>query len=473
MPMKISGDSLTPRVMGTEHELGIHVVPREMHEIDKETDIDRELFGAFAVTNRMLWYCRYFDGAMLSGLLNDGSFLSWAYEHQLEISTTECTGPSELVRKSRALQHIIFEMLGCLLAKHPELRSLAMYDSVVDTQGNSWGEHDNFSLGPDQINWGKNAESTPTLLAAHVLTQGIVSGAGLVGENNWLTAQKLSQTNSIYGAKLYGYKTAMFCHGDRLEIRCLDKNVSQWAQWLRVGSTALVLAMARADLDSEKLGIHEEDFLIMKKGTYDGLDVSPAGDIHLTEGAINALDVQIVLAEAAVQFTKKYSVNPEYVKIAQAWYDFCKELSEMSKQKGGIDLRPLLRADWAAKFWRITEGIKRDREKGIAREIGDVICVASDIRFSKRLHDAPLATKRSFVDLGVGYRLNDIDSTRRIVTFKDLQQAELLIPTKRAEERVSTVRKYLNSGLRITDLNWDSMVFIDENGDKTTIEFDW
>lgn len=466
--------SLVPRLMGSEHEQAIHAVARDLHEAVPHADLDRELFEIIAKSDRALWHDYFWDDVMAKSLLDDGSMLYWFADHQAEIATTECTLPSQLVRKSRALQDYLFSMLGNVLDVHPELRSLAMYERVVDARGNSWGEHDNFSLEEDQSKWGQAKHTTPGLIAAHLQTQGIVTGAGLVGgeDGDWAVAQKALFVDTMYGTRGWTEKIAMHGHEDRLEVRSHDKNVSEWAQWLRIGSCALVLAMARTEITPEKLGIYE-DFADEDMGMFGDIEVTSDGIIKFKEGTRDALRIQHRLADEAVRFTQEHETDAEYAKIARAWQRFCQELTAAVENGNQFDLRPFLRADWAAKFWSVIERVRRDRREGKLREIGDAICIASDIRYGKRLHDAPIAGERRFVDVGIGYRLNDIDRTRRVATIREIEAATAEIPTERARMRVAAARDLARRGLQIVDFEWMKVEWLSAHGEARQQYLKW
>ncbi|MGB4780653.1 proteasome accessory factor PafA2 family protein, partial [Candidatus Methylomirabilis sp.] len=170
-----------------------------------------------------------------------------------EYSTPECTNARDLVCYEKAGERI-FEM--CLASANltlPERQRIFIYKNNSDGKGNSYGHHENYLMERrvpfDQIVRG----FTPFLV-----TRLIFAGAGKVGAENgadpcdYQLSQRADFFESFIGldtmAKRPIINTRDEPHADeekyrRLHVIVGDSNMSEVATYLKVGTTAMVLAM--------------------------------------------------------------------------------------------------------------------------------------------------------------------------------------------------------------------------------------
>ena len=173
-----------------------------------------------------------------------------------ECSTPECRTPSEAVRYDRAAEEIMrasMERAKALLAPDGEI---VVYKNNSDGKGNSYGCHENYL-----VDRGVPFGQLVTQITPHFVTRQVFAGAGKVGcESPGSTpgdvAYQLSQRADFFEEEV-GLETTLkrpivntrdepHCDATkyrRLHVIVGDANMSEMATFLKVGTTAIVLAM--------------------------------------------------------------------------------------------------------------------------------------------------------------------------------------------------------------------------------------
>jgi len=187
-------------------------------------------------------------------LQNGARFYVDIGEHP-EMATPECTEPWELVRYQRAGEQILLELTDRVQSRLPRGSQVFWFLCNVDYSGNrtTWGCHESYLHQADR---GRLADQ----LIPHLVTRIIYSGAG--GFNNLrpglefvLSPRAFHLTEVISsdstGARgIFHTKDEPLCGGGhhRLHVLCGESLCSQIALWLKVGATALVVALIEAGL---------------------------------------------------------------------------------------------------------------------------------------------------------------------------------------------------------------------------------
>src|SRR2546426_744420 len=174
-----------------------------------------------------------------------------------EYSTPECVTPLELVVHDKAGERILERSLDEVLRSMPSAPRLSIYKNNSDGKGNSYGTHENYLVD----------RSVPfaTLvrqLLPWFVTRQVFTGAGKVGGENGTghTGYQLSQRADFFEEEV-GLETTLKRpivntrdepHADpqkyrRLHVIVGDANLCEVATFLKVGATALVLAMTEDD----------------------------------------------------------------------------------------------------------------------------------------------------------------------------------------------------------------------------------
>src|SRR4249920_2927283 len=177
-----------------------------------------------------------------------------------EYSTPECASPRALVIHDKAGERVMERSLLELERAMPGGPRLAVYKNNSDGKGNSYGTHENYLMD--------RAVPFPRIvqhITPHFITRQIFCGAGKVGSEapGLTTAEvpfQLSQRADFFEEEV-GLETTLKRpivntrdepHADaqryrRLHVIIGDANLSEVATYLKVGTTAIVLAMIEDD----------------------------------------------------------------------------------------------------------------------------------------------------------------------------------------------------------------------------------
>jgi len=353
-----------------------------------------------------------------------------------ELSTPECGDALSVVTFDRSAEVILERSMRAADALLPEGQSIVAYKNNSDGKGNSYGCHENYLIDRD-LPFGRIvAEITP-----HFITRQIFCGAGKVGSELGFSSElvpfQISQRADFFEEEV-GLETTLKRpiintrdepHADpqkyrRLHVIIGDANMSEVATFLKVGTTAIVLAMIEDDWIRRDLRFAAPIHALRTVST----------DLSLTAASATALEVQRYLLERAVDWGQHhgFSVVGEEVgpEILRRW----------NETLSGLETDPESLAstvDWIAKY-RLINGY-RERH---GLEWGDARLHALDLQY----HD-----------------LRPEKSLARRVGLETICDPELVLQgmsfppeDTRAYFRGACLAKF---GDEIISANWDSMVF--------------
>ncbi|MBZ0160318.1 MAG: proteasome accessory factor PafA2 family protein, partial [bacterium] len=170
-----------------------------------------------------------------------------------EYSTPECTNARDLVCYEKAGERIFELCLASANLTLPERQRIFIYKNNSDGKGNSYGHHENY-LMERRVPFDRIVQG----LAPFLVTRLIFAGAGKVGVENgaepcdFQISQRADFFETFIGldtmAKRPIINTRDEPHADeekyrRLHVIVGDSNMSEVATYLKVGTTAIVLAM--------------------------------------------------------------------------------------------------------------------------------------------------------------------------------------------------------------------------------------
>ncbi|MBI3781561.1 MAG: proteasome accessory factor PafA2 family protein, partial [candidate division NC10 bacterium] len=206
------------------------------------------------------------DNRTINKVLRNGGRLYVDGAHP-EYSSPECTNARDVVCYEKAGERI-FEM--CLASANltlPEQQRLFIYKNNTDGKGNSYGHHENYLMDRrlpfEQLVQG---------FAPFLVTRVVFAGAGKVGaENgtepcNYQLSQRADFFETFIGldtmAKRPIINTRDEPHADeekyrRLHVIVGDSNMSEFATYLKVGTTAIVLAMVEDGFIKRDLALED------------------------------------------------------------------------------------------------------------------------------------------------------------------------------------------------------------------------
>ena len=196
---------------------------------------------------------------LVNSVLTNGARYYVDHAHP-EISTPECLTALEVVRYDRAAEEIIRESMVAAKNHLPDGAEILCHKNNSDGKGNSYGCHENYLLARS-VPFGRIvSQVTP-----HFVTRQIVIGAGKVGcELPGMSADdvpyQISQRADFFEEEV-GLETTLkrpivntrdepHCDASkyrRLHVIVGDANMSEVATYLKVGTTAIVLAMIEDD----------------------------------------------------------------------------------------------------------------------------------------------------------------------------------------------------------------------------------
>src|SRR4029079_1958151 len=361
-----------------------------------------------------------------------------------EISTPECLTALEVVRYDRADEAIIRESMATAAGHLPEGAEILCHKNTSDGKGNSYGCHENYLLARS-VPFGRIvAQVTP-----HFVTRQIVIGAGKVGcELAGMSADdvpfQISQRADFFEEEV-GLETTLkrpivntrdepHCDASkyrRLHVIVGDANMSEVATYLKVGATAIVLAM----IEDDALG---DDWLLanpvaaIRQVSH---DPKLLRTIMLRNGRrVTALEVQWGMLERARKYERSHGLavvgEAVGVDILARWESVLTGLE--SDRDAVSDV-----VDWVAKQ-RLIEGYAE--------------------RHGLKVTDARLkALDLQYHDLRPGKCLAHRVGLQTLVDEADVPSAKTEPPTTtRAYFRGRCLAKWPGD---IVAANWDSLVF--------------
>src|SRR3954447_6963871 len=196
---------------------------------------------------------------LVNSVLTNGARYYVDHAHP-EISTPECLTALEVVRYDRAAELIIRESMATAVTHLPDGAEILCHKNNSDGKGNSYGCHENYLLARE-VPFGRIV----THVTPHFVTRQVFCGAGKVGcEAPGISAAdvpfQLSQRADFFEEEV-GLETTLkrpiintrdepHCDSQkyrRLHVIVGDANLAEVSTYLKVGTTALVLAMIEDD----------------------------------------------------------------------------------------------------------------------------------------------------------------------------------------------------------------------------------
>lgn len=379
---------------------------------------------------------------LVNAVLTNGARYYVDHAHP-ELSTPECADARSVATFDRAADLILQRSMRAADGLLPDGESIVIYKNNSDGKGNSYGCHENYLLDRE-LPFGRIVhEVTP-----HFVTRQIFCGAGKVGSELGFPPEvvpfQLSQRADFFEEEV-GLETTLKRpiintrdepHADpqkyrRLHVIIGDANMSEVATFLKVGTTALVLAMIEDDWIQRDLRFAHPLHALRTVST----DLSLDTPLSLASGATTtALEIQRYLFERAVAWGECHGfevvgaeVGPEIIDRWGATLD-------------ALETDPDLLAttvDWIAKY-RLIDGYRQ--RHGL--HWGDPKLRALDLQYHDLRPEKSLAYR-------VGLeQICDPEAVESGVSQPPLDT--------RAFFRGACLAKF---GDDIISANWDSMVF--------------
>jgi proteasome accessory factor PafA2 len=380
------------------------------------------------------------DTGMANVILTNGARLYVDHAHP-EYSTPEVTNPRDIVLWDKAGEQVMAEAAR-RAARIPGNPSIQLYKNNTDGKGASYGSHENYLMD----------RKTPFIdiirgLIPFFVTRQVFAGAGRVGIGTEGRTQgfQLSQRADFFEVEV-GLETTLKRpiintrdepHADadkyrRLHVIIGDANLAELATYLKVGTTALVLAMIEARVLPRDLAV-EEPVEALQAISH---DPSLTHKLRLRDGRMmTAIEVQQVYLDQAEKFVaSRGDADEQTTDVLRRWAEVLQDLA--------VDpMRCADRLDWPAKL-RLLEGYRSRDGLGW----GD-----------SRLHLVDLQYSDVRPDKGLYNRLVARGSMQRLLTDEEVTRAMLSPPSDtRAFFRGECLRRY---PAQVAAASWDSVVF--------------
>ena len=234
------------RLMGVETEYAITAATRAGKCVDRPALVDK----FFRAARQQLPNIRDFGGGMF---LQNGSRLYCDMGLHPELATPECTSPSETVMYVLAGEEILRGIADSLEKRLPDIDEVQLFRTNVDYSGtqSTWGCHESYLHRTDP-------EAVKGQIIPHLASRVIYTGAG--GFNPLAEGVEFSLSprvahlktdvsrESTHSRGIFHTKNETLAEGDcnRLHILCGESLCSQTSSFLKIGTTALVVAMIEA-----------------------------------------------------------------------------------------------------------------------------------------------------------------------------------------------------------------------------------
>ena len=259
------------------------------------------------------------ESSMPNMVLTNGARYYVDHAHP-EVSTPECLRPSEVVLFDRAAEEVIRNSMANASVPMGEGAELIAYKNNSDGKGNSYGCHENYLLDRN-LPFEKIAQQ----IVSHFVTRQIFTGAGKVGVENQREGElpvafQLSQRADFF-EEFMGLETTLKRplvntrdepHADNKKYRRLhvivgDANMSEVATFLKVGTTALILAMIEDDWYPQEWQIVDP----VDQYRFISHDVSLNHKVLLVNGQhVTALEFQEMLLERTDEYLASGVTDP-------------------------------------------------------------------------------------------------------------------------------------------------------------------
>ncbi len=380
---------------------------------------------------------------LVNAVLTNGARYYVDHAHP-ELSTPECVDAREVVVWDKAAERILVESMRAAGASLAPGQQVVVYKNNSDRKGNSYGCHENYLMD--------RAVPFPRIVAGVVpflVTRQLFAGAGKVGSeapgiSSAEVPFQLSQRADFFEEEV-GLETTLkrpivntrdepHCDAQkyrRLHVILGDANCAEVSTFLKVGTTALVLAMIEDDELGRDLAL-ASPVQALRRVSY---DLGLSATLELAEGGcISALDLQweyLTWARKYAESRGLEAVGEEVgAEVLRRWEAVLTALETDPMSLAGT-------LDWVAKYQLLSAYRERD---GLGWDSARL--AAMDLQY----HD--LRPERS-----LSARLD----LERLTTDDEVASATTQPPrTTRAWFRGRCLQRWAP---QIVAANWDSMVF--------------
>ncbi|MDE0117771.1 MAG: depupylase/deamidase Dop [bacterium] len=380
---------------------------------------------------------------LVNAVLTNGARYYVDHAHP-ELSAPECSNALDATRYDKAAELILIRSMESAARVLPHGQELVVYKNNSDGKGNSYGCHENYLM----------ARTTPfshivVHATAHLVTRQIFTGSGKVGSEapGLTTAEvpfQITQRADFFEEEV-GLETTLKRpiintrdepHADarlyrRLHVITGDANMSEVATFLKVGTTAIVLAMLEDNFLPREFRFRAP-VPAMRQVSY---DLSLAKTLELADGTTaTALEIQWDLLDQARKYADSHGLDAVGGPVGDMVIDRWEQVL------AGLETDPMTLArqlDWVAKY-RLIQGLAQ--RHGLRPD--DARLAALDLQYHDLRPERSVATRAGL---------------EALVSVEEARAAISEPPSDtRAYFRGQCLKRWAPS---IVAANWDSIVF--------------
>jgi proteasome accessory factor A len=293
---------------------------------------------------------------LVNAVLTNGARYYVDHAHP-EFSTPECADARECVRYDKAGERILARSMQAALEVLPAGHDIVVYKNNSDRKGNSYGTHENY-LMDRAVPFARIVQH----VMPHFVSRQIYTGAGKVG-SEVLTGDaqipfQLTQRADFFEEEV-GLETTLKRpivntrdepHADaqryrRLHVIIGDANMAEVATYLKVGVTAIVLAMIEDDYFGDVDLTLAAPVQALRKVSY---DTTLSAVLELGDGrSMTALEMQWELLDLARKYAEDRGLEAVDDEVGRDVLDRW----EATLSALEVDPTTLVRQlDWVAKY---------------------------------------------------------------------------------------------------------------------------
>lgn len=455
------------RIMGVETEFGVAAFDGPRPVLNPE-EVSRYLFRPVVAAYRSS-----------NVFTRNASRLYLDVGNHPEYATAECDSLTQLLNYDKAGE-LIFNDLARqgseAMAKDGFPGEIYLFKNNVDSQGNSYGCHENYLISRELV-----LKSFSQQLLPFLITRQLVCGAGMINDGRFVVSQRADQVwegvSSATTRTRPIINTRDEPHGDshrfrRMHVIVGDSNMAEPTFALKIGATQLVIEMLEADFELPDLTL-KDPISHIRDISFDPTGQTP---LELANGRFaNALEVQRATWNAAARWLEQRpdegTPNEEMERVIGLWG---RVLDAVETQDfSGVDTE----IDWVIKLKLLAQFKQRlgcdwdhpklkqidltyhdiDRDRGLfylLQRKGMVQRWTTDEEIEKARHTAPQTTRaalrgRFLETVRDGEVGHNVDWVQLKVNRPEPRTVELLDPfsntDEAAEELIAYARANSNS----------------------------
>ena len=384
------------------------------------------------------------DRTNLNAMLPNGARFYIDHAHP-EYSTPECSSLSDLLAADVAGQMFMMDTANYASKFLPANQRFSIYKNNTGFHGESWGCHENYLMDLEfyAALFGNFQHRLFTFLVPFLVTRQIFCGAGRPGgEGNEVVGYQISQRadfiQTLVGVQTVFDRPIINTRDEplsdkskyrRLHVIIGDANMAEYSNYLKVGTTRLILEMLQTGLLPFDLTL-SDPVKAIKSVSRDLTCRKRVLHVERRAKPYSALEIQFKYLEAARRYLDTHISSPENEAVWSTWSDTLTRLSEDPELLGN-------RLDWIIKM-----NMLRGQISKMESDWNDARVKGLDIKY----HD--VTEERS-----IYYRLLERGRIDRLLSDDQVKNSLSSPPSDtRAHFRSKLIQVF---GSSVFSVNWD------------------